>query len=144
MTKALVSVDPSLATMISFSTAPKSNSSGAYFKAFQLIEEEGKTGVPTHLKDANRDREALGHGENYQYPHNEPEHFLPQQYLPRDVLGTYFYRPSEQGYEAEIVERLERWRKAQRKALGIETSETLPELSEDEIQEIKGKHKASR
>ena len=40
--------------------------------------------------------------------------------------------------------RLERWRTAQRKALGITKSETLPELSEEQINEVKSKHKASR
>ena len=43
-------------------TAPKSNSAGAYFKAFQLIEQEGKVEVPRHLQDGNRDAAALGRG----------------------------------------------------------------------------------
>ena len=38
---------------------------------------------------------------------------------------------------------LERWRAAQRLALGITREETLPELTEEKIKEIKGKHKAS-
>jgi hypothetical protein len=48
------------------------------------------------------------------------------------------------GYEVEIAERLERWRAAQRKALNIKHSELLPDLSEDQINEIKQKHKANR
>jgi putative ATPase len=135
-------VYPIVEATLFLATAPKSNSAGAYFKAFQLIEREGKTEVPRHLKDANRDAKALGHGEGYQYPHEASDHFLPQQYLPKPLLGTYFYRPSEQGYEAQVVERLERWREAQRRALGITQSETLPELDEDTIKQIKGKHKA--
>lgn len=123
-------------------TAPKSNSTGAYFKAFQLIEQEGVGGVPQHLQDANRDAKALGHGQGYQYPHETPDHFLPQQYLPRPLLGTYFYRPSNQGYEAQVVDRLEQWRAAQRAALGVERSETLPELPQEQINQIKSKHKA--
>jgi putative ATPase len=133
---------PLVEATLYLATAPKSNSAGAYFKAFQLIEQEGITGVPQHLQDANRDARALGHGKGYQYPHEAPDHFLPQQYLPRPLLGTYFYRPSGQGYEAEVVDRLERWRLAQRKALGVDKAETLPELSIDEINAIKGKHKA--
>jgi putative ATPase len=125
-------------------TAPKSNSVGAYFKAFQLIEREGITAVPRHLQDANRDAKALGHGEGYQYPHNAPDHFLPQQYLPEALLGTYFYRPSDQGYEIQVGERLERWRAAQREALGIKKSESLPDLSEETIKDIKHKHKLDR
>jgi putative ATPase len=134
---------PIVEATLYLSTAPKSNSAGAYFKAFQMIEQEGITSVPQHLQDANRDAKPLGHGKGYQYPHESPDHFLPQQYLPRPLLGTYFYQPSTQGYEAEVVERLERWREAQRKALGINDTETLAELSQEEIQGIKGKHKAS-
>ena len=87
---------------------------------------------------------ALGHGKGYKYPHDHPEHFLPQQYLPREILGTYFYNPSSQGYEAQVADRLERWRAAQRKALNIKQTEMLPDMSEDEISEVKQKHKASR
>ncbi|MCI0519868.1 MAG: AAA family ATPase, partial [Chloroflexi bacterium] len=133
-------VYPIVEATLYLSTAPKSNSAGAYFKAFQLIEQEGVGGVPQHLQDASRDGRALGHGKGYQYPHEDPEHFLPQQYLPRPLLGTYFYRPSSQGYEAQAAERLERWREAQRRALGITQTQTLPELSEEAIKGIKGKH----
>ncbi len=122
-------------------TAPKSNSATHYFKAFQLIEKEGVGEVPLHLRDANRDAVALGHGKGYQYSHEGPEHFIPQQYLPKELLGTYFYRPSDRGYEAQIVERLERWREAQRKALGVEKTKTLPELPEQAVTDLKRKHK---
>ena len=132
---------PIVEATLYLSTAPKSNSAGAYFKAFQLIEQEGITQVPQHLQDSSRDARALGHGQGYQYPHEAPDHFLPQQYLPKPLLGTYFYHPSEQGYEAQVVERLERWREAQRRALEITQAQMLPELSEAEIKEIKHKHK---
>ena len=133
---------PIVEATLYLSTAPKSNSAGAYFKAFQLIEEEGKVDVPQHLQDANRDAKALGHGKGYQYPHEAEEHFLPQQYLPRPLLGTYFYHPSTQGYEAEVTERLRRWREAQRRALEITETTDVPELSQETILEIKRKHKA--
>jgi putative ATPase len=131
---------PLVEATLYLSTAPKSNSSLAYFKAFQLIEQQGLTAVPQHLQDKNRDAQALGHGKGYQYPHDAPNHFLPQQYLPRDLLGTYFYQPSSQGYEQEVEERLKLWRAAQRKALGITRSDLPPDLSEAEIKEIKSKH----
>ena len=132
---------PIVEAVLYLSTAPKSNSAGAYFKAYDLIEKSGRTGVPNHLKDASRDRKALGHGKGYRYPHAHPDHFLPQQYLPDDVLGTYFYHPSTQGYESEVDERLTRWREAQRKALNIKTTEEIPDLTEQEIQSIKTRHK---
>lgn len=132
---------PMVEATLFLATAPKSNSALAYFKAFQLIEDEGRTAVPQHLQDSNRDARALGHGKGYQYPHESPDHFLPQQYLPRPLLGTYFYCPSTLGYEAQVADRLERWREAQRKALSVEKAETLPELSEAQVREIKSKHK---
>jgi len=135
---------PIVEATLYLATAPKSNTATNYFKAFQLIEDEGKVDVPNHIKDSNRDAVALGHGKGYKYPHDHPDHYLPQQYLPREVLGTYFYNPSSQGYEIEVAERLERWRTAQRKALGIKRSEMLPDLTEDQINEVKQKHKATR
>ncbi len=131
---------PIVEATLYLSTAPKSNSALSYFKAFQLIEQQGITSVPQHLQDNNRDAQALGHGKGYQYPHEAPDHFLPQQYLPRDLLGTYFYQPSTLGYEEEVKDRLSLWREAQRKALGITRTEVPPELSEAEIKEIKSKH----
>jgi len=132
---------PIVEAVLYLSTAPKSNSAGAYFKAYDLIEKSSRTGVPNHLKDTSRDRKALGHGQGYKYPHAHPDHFLPQQYLPDDLLGTYFYHPSTQGYESEVDERLTRWREAQRKALNIKTTEDIPDLTEQEIQSIKTRHK---
>jgi putative ATPase len=131
---------PIVEATIYLATAPKSNSTMSYFKAYRLLEEEGVVEVPDHLKDANRDAEALGHGQNYKYPHEHPDHHIGQQYLPQDLLGRYFYRPSDQGYEVEVKERLELWRNAQRKALGINETSELPDLSESQVEEIKRHH----
>jgi putative ATPase len=135
---------PIVEATLYLATAPKSNSAGAYFKAFQLIEDQGKIQVPRHLQDANRDAKALGHGQGYQYPHEGPDHFLPQQYLPRPLLGTYFYQPSNQGYEERAGQRLQMWREAQRRALNITETQDLPDLPQETIQEIKHKHKPGR
>jgi putative ATPase len=131
---------PIVEATLYLSTAPKSNSALSYFKAFELIEKQGVGGVPTHLQDSNRDRKALGHGEDYQYPHAEPDHFIPQQYLPSEVLGIYFYDPTNQGYEKSVGDRLQSWRLAQRLALGIEKDELIPDLDEEKIKDIKSKH----
>jgi putative ATPase len=134
-------VYPIVEATLYLATAPKSNSAGAYFKAMQRIEEEGQISVPRHLMDNNRDAEALGHGKDYVYPHEHEGHFVPQQYLPKRLLGTYFYSPSQEGYEAQITARLEMWREAQRKALGITEVENIPDMSEEKIQEMKRKIK---
>ena len=91
-------------------TAPKSNSVLAISQALRDVEQEGETEVPNHLKDANRDAEGLGHGEGYKYPHDFPDHHVGQQYLPPALQGRRWYEPSDQGYEREIAERLEKWR----------------------------------
>ena len=128
---------PIVEATLYLATAPKSNSAMAYFKAVNKVEEEGKVAVPKHLQDGNRDARDLGHGEGYVYPHEQPGHHVGQQYLPTALLGTYFYSPSEQGYEAQVKDRLARWREAQEKALGLEQTETLPELSEAAVLDIK-------
>jgi putative ATPase len=134
-------VYPIVEATLYLATAAKSNTATSYFKAYQRIEQEGVGEVPQHLQDSNRDAVALGHGAGYQYPHESPEHFLPQQYLPRQLLGTYFYKPSSQGYESEVASRLERWREAQRKALGISKLEEIPEPTQETVLELKRKHK---
>ncbi|HEX9012898.1 MAG TPA: AAA family ATPase [Anaerolineaceae bacterium] len=107
---------PMVEATLYLATAPKSNSAGAYFKAEELIKAQGPGEVPAHLADANRDAAALGHGKGYQYPHSFPGHFIPQQYLPAGLGSTTFYKPSDQGYEAQVAERLARWREAQARA----------------------------
>jgi putative ATPase len=134
-------VYPIVEATLYLATATKSNTATSYFKAFQLIEEQGVGDVPRHLQDSNRDAVALGHGAGYQYPHESPEHYLPQQYLPKSLLGTYFYKPSNQGYEAEVAGRLERWREAQRKALGISKTAEIPEPTQEIVLALKRKHK---
>jgi putative ATPase len=129
-------VYPIVEATLFLATAPKSNSAGAYFKAMERIEAEGLISVPRHLQDANRDA-VTGHGRDYVYPHEHEGHFVPQQYLPKRLLGTYFYQPSGEGYESEVAERLERWREAQRRALGIDRREDVPALSQEKINALK-------
>jgi putative ATPase len=132
-------VYPIVEATLYLATAPKSNSAGAYFKAYDLIAKAGKTDVPSHLQDSNRDGKALGHGQGYVYPHEKDGHFAPQQYLPKPVLGTYFYSPSQEGYEAAVKDRLARWREAQRLALNIQTTTELPDLPMEDVIAIKRK-----
>jgi putative ATPase len=128
---------PIVEATLYLATAPKSNTAGAYFKAYEKVEAEGKVEVPRHLQDANRDAKGLGHGEGYVYPHEAPGHHTGQQYLPTALLGTYFYSPSSEGYESSVKDRLARWRAAQEKALGLTETTTLPELNEQELQSAK-------
>ncbi len=89
-------------------TAPKSNSTKAYFAAAEAVRSAERGEVPDHLKDPSRMRH-LGYGKGYKYPHNAPEHFVRQQYLPDELQGLKLYKPSDQGYERTIRKRLARW-----------------------------------
>lgn len=111
---------PIVEATLYLATAPKSNSTGAYFAARAEIEQNGAGPVPVHLMDSNRDAKGFGHGKGYQYPHLFPGHFISQQYLPDNLLGKHFYKPTDQGYEQQVGERVARWRKAQAQALGLE------------------------
>ncbi|MCL2230346.1 MAG: AAA family ATPase [Treponema sp.] len=84
-------------------TAPKSNTTLAYFDALKEVEKEDAQ-VPNHLRDASRDAEGFGHGEGYVYPHAYRDHWAAQQYLPKTLRGRTFYIPSFSGYEGKIRE----------------------------------------
>jgi len=98
-------------------TAPKSNSSLAFFDALAVVEKEQAGEVPSHLKDSSRDAEGFGHGEGYLYPHAYREHWVAQQYLPDRLQGRVFYQPSGEGREAEVRGQVERRREAQLAAM---------------------------
>ncbi len=100
-------------TCLYLSTAPKSNSVFAFFDAIRTIRREESNEVPNPLKDPSRDGIDLGHGEGYLYPHAYTEHWVAQQYLPKDLQGKLFYKPSEQGFEASIKKKVAQNREAQ-------------------------------
>ncbi|UCC87091.1 MAG: AAA family ATPase [Anaerolineales bacterium] len=102
---------------IYLATAPKSNSAFALFDAIAAVEREREEEVPDHLKDASRDAEDLGHGQGYLYPHAYRDHWVTQQYLPESLQGRVFYRPTDQGHEAEVKEQVTRHREAQLAAM---------------------------
>ncbi len=103
-------------------TAPKSNSTLAFFDALSLVESESESDVPAHLKDGNRDAEGFGHGAGYLYPHSFRDHWVAQQYLPDALQGRVFYQPGDQGYEARVKVEVEQRREAQLAAM-LEESE---------------------
>jgi putative ATPase len=92
-------------------TAPKSNAViSGIDAALQAVEKEQSGQVPLHLRDAHyKGAKEFGHGVDYQYPHNFAEGYVKQQYLPDELIGTSFYKPSEHGYERSIKERLQYW-----------------------------------
>ena len=90
--------------------APKSNAScEAIFSAMQAVERTGNLPIPTHLQDAHYKGAAkLGHGTGYKYAHDYPNHYVRQQYLPYELDGQEFYKPSGNGYEVKIREHMKK------------------------------------
>ena len=90
-------------------TAPKSNAVITAIDAAIADVRAGKGGaVPAHLRDAHyAGASGLGHGEGYRYPHDFPHGVVAQDYLPADLAGASYYRPTPHGFEAEIARRLE-------------------------------------
>lgn len=85
-------------------SAPKSNSAvNAIAEAMTSVKTEKIKTIPPHLQDAHyKNAGKLGHGLGYQYAHDFPKHYVKQQYLPDELVGRKFYRPSDNGYEKEI------------------------------------------
>jgi putative ATPase len=75
-------------TTIYLALSPKSNSAYlAIDKALQIVDETGDLPVPLHLRNAPTQlMKQLDYGVNYVYPHDAPNHFVPQTYLP-DALA---------------------------------------------------------
>ena len=90
-------------------TASKSNSACvAIDKALEDVRSGRTLAVPQALRDASyAGAQRLGHGQDYQYAHDFPGHFVAQDYL---GAARRYYEPTEQGSEKKIKERLEKWR----------------------------------
>ena len=89
--------------------APKSNSAVNAISAAMDSVKRTKTTVPPHLQDAHYGgHEKLGRGIGYKYAHDYPDHYVEQQYLPTEILGTKFYELSDMGYEKTLKEHMKR------------------------------------
>ena len=92
-------------------TAPKSNR--AYVAVDSALKDAERTTnepVPLHLRNAVTGlMQDLGYGKGYEYAHDHEGHFTPTENLPSNLKGRRYYTPSDQGYEAEVSERLRSW-----------------------------------
>lgn len=93
--------------------APKSNACvRAIEEAMKTVEETGNLPIPAPLQDAHYKGAAkLGHGTGYLYAHDYPNNYVEQQYLPYELNGREFYRPSGNGYEVKVKEHMQRIKK---------------------------------
>jgi putative ATPase len=96
--------------------APKSNTSvTAYAAAKADVEAHGALPVPLHLRNPSSGMgRALGFGKDYKYPHDYPDHFVVEDYLPEELKGQRYYQPSSSGRERDIAERLAYLRKREK------------------------------
>ncbi|HOB23038.1 MAG TPA: replication-associated recombination protein A, partial [Bacillota bacterium] len=101
---------PLAQAVIYLATAPKSNSAYLAIKAANAdVENFPQAKVPLHLRDASYKGAAkLGHGKGYLYPHDYPGHWVEQQYLPDPLRDRTYYKPSAQGYEEKIRDRIKK------------------------------------
>lgn len=88
--------------------APKSNrSTVAIGRARAAVRDRPSSGVPAHLRDAHyQGAEKLGHGSGYEYPHDDPRGWVPQEHRPPEVADQVYYEPSAHGREREIAQRM--------------------------------------
>lgn len=95
--------------------APKSNSAiTGIDNALDYVRKHPSNDQPDYLKDAHYKSAAkLGHGIGYLYPHDYPNHYVMQQYLP-DSVNERFYKNSHVGYEQKQADYLNGIRNATR------------------------------
>ena len=81
--------------VIELALSPKSNTAILSIDAALSDIRQGKSGnIPSHLQDAHyQGAQKLGRGTNYQYPHNYPNHWVKQQYLPDTLKYTQYFHP---------------------------------------------------
>ena len=98
--------------VVHVATAPKSNAAyNGINEAVADVRAGRGRGVPMHLRDAHyAGAQQLGHGKGYIYSHDAPHSIATQQYAPDDLQGVDYYRPTANGAERLIGERLERIR----------------------------------
>lgn len=89
--------------------APKSNSGYmAIDVALSDIDSMHQDDIPKHLKDAHYSGAMnLGHGIEYKYPHSYPNHYVEQQYLPDNKVGSVYYTPQSNKFEEGIRKYIE-------------------------------------
>lgn len=113
--------DIPLAQLVTYlATAPKSNSSYmALNRARKEVKESGSLPVPFVIRNAPTGlMKEMGYGDGYQYDHDHPDHFVPQEYLPEEAKEKHFYEPGDFGFEREIKKRMAWWDE-KREAAGL-------------------------
>lgn len=99
--------------VIYLATSPKSNASYmAINKAQQTVKQTGDLSVPLALRNApTKLMKDLGYGEEYKYAHDYENNFIAEEFMPKEVANTSFYRPGKNQRENAIKDFLKkRWK----------------------------------
>ena len=99
-------------------SCPKSNAAYlAIDSAWGAVQNNPTLPVPLHLRNAPTNlMKEMDYGQDYKYPHNHPDHFVDETYLPEQLKNTIYYNPTEQGREKILKERLDKlWPKRRKK-----------------------------
>ena len=87
----------------------------AFGAATQAAKESGSLMPPAHILNAPTGlMKELGYGKGYQYDHDAPNRFSGQNYFPDGMIQPTFYRPTDEGAESAIKQRLDAWAKWRR------------------------------
>jgi putative ATPase len=94
-------------------SAPKSNAAyAAIGRALEDVRRGSVPEVPLRLRNAPTGlMKEEGYGAGYRYAHDDEPEGMNDRYLPDELAGRTYYEPKAQGVEAEIRERIKRWRK---------------------------------
>ena len=108
---------PMTQAVVYLALAPKSNRAlTAYAAARKLVRERGALPVPARLRPAsNASGRDQGHGQGYKYPHDFAGQYVPEDYLPDELVGEQIYEPIASGYEAVMGKRLAELRATRRR-----------------------------
>ena len=88
--------------VVYLATSAKSNSSYNAINAAMKLAENDQSPVPLHLRNGVTSlMKSQGYGANYVYPHDYPNHYYPQQYLPDSLVGTTFYQFADNAKEQQ-------------------------------------------
>jgi putative ATPase len=112
--------------VVYLSIAPKSNALyTAYSAVLQDVEQTAAESVPLHLRNAPTGlMKGLGYGKDYQYAHDTKEKVADMQCLPDSLRDRFYYRPTNEGVEKRIRERLEEIKRLKQPASGRTSSPT--------------------
>ena len=90
-------------------TSEKSNSAyNGINQAIEYVRSTGNLTIPLHLRNApTQMMRDMGYADGYIYPHDYPQHFAPQEYMPSVAQGMKFWYPADNASEAKAATRME-------------------------------------